>query len=134
MAENCRSHLSYHITRIMYTVLNVAVFQFWTKKTPIHFDSKNNNVRFLLLNNFNSHFQILISHLLGIIHLVSAQIFLETNTSYTLIRTRTCAYQGLRNISFSENFAHVLSEWPFISSFQKLTNFLNTHFVIRIFT
>ena len=24
-----------------------------------------------------------------------------------LIRTRTCAYQGVRNVSFSENFAYV---------------------------
>ena len=28
------------------------------------------------------------------------------------IRTRTCAYQRVRNISFSENFAYVLNEWP----------------------
>ena len=25
---------------------------------------------------------------------------------------RTSAYQGVRNVSFSENFAHVLSQWP----------------------
>ena len=33
--------------------------------------------------------------------------------SYTtlLIRTRTCAYQGVRNVSFSENFVSVLNEW-----------------------
>ena len=31
---------------------------------------------------------------LGIIHLV-----------------RSCAYQGVRNVSFSENFAYVLNEW-----------------------
>ena len=24
----------------------------------------------------------------------------------------TCAYQGVRNVSFSENFAYVLNEWP----------------------
>ena len=29
-----------------------------------------------------------------------------------LIRTRTCAYQGVRNVNFSENFAYVLNEWP----------------------
>ena len=27
-----------------------------------------------------------------------------------LIRTRTCAYQGVRNVSVSENFAYVLNE------------------------
>ena len=38
----------------------------------------------------------------GIIHLVRSQIFGKTNISYPLIRTR--------NVSFSENFANVLSE------------------------
>ena len=28
------------------------------------------------------------------------QIFRKTSISYPLIRTRTCAYQGLRNVSF----------------------------------
>ena len=27
----------------------------------------------------------------------------------SLIRTRTCAYQGVRNVSFSENVAYVLN-------------------------
>ena len=37
--------------------------------------------------------------------------FSEKPTFLTpLIRTRTDAYQGLRNISFSENFANVLNE------------------------
>ena len=31
----------------------------------------------------------------------------KTNISYPLIRTRTCAYQGLRNVIFPENFANV---------------------------
>ena len=33
------------------------------------------------------------------------QIFRKTNTSYPLIRTRTCAYQKVRNVRFSENLA-----------------------------
>ena len=44
----------------------------------------------------------------GIIHLVCLQ---KTYISYRQIRKRTCAYQGLRNISFSENFAYVPNEW-----------------------
>ena len=36
------------------------------------------------------------------------KIFRKTNTSNPLMRARTCAYQGVRNISFSENFAYVL--------------------------
>ena len=39
-------------------------------------------------------------------------IFRKTNISNPLIRTRTCAYQGVRNVSFSENFAYVLNGWP----------------------
>ena len=33
------------------------------------------------------------------------KIFLKTNISNSHIRTRTCVYQGVRNVSFSENFA-----------------------------
>ena len=36
----------------------------------------------------------------------------KTDISNTLIRTRTCAYQGVRNVSFSENVAYVLNGWP----------------------
>ena len=38
------------------------------------------------------------------------KIFRKTNISYSLIRTRSCVYQEVRNVSFSENFAHVLNE------------------------
>ena len=30
-----------------------------------------------------------------------------------LIRTRTCAYQWVGNVSFSGNFAYTLNGWPF---------------------
>ena len=29
----------------------------------------------------------------------------KTNNSYPLLRTRTCAHQGVRNVRFSENLA-----------------------------
>ena len=52
----------------------------------------------------------------GIIYYVR-KIFRKTNISYPLIRTRTCTYQGVRNVSFSENFAYVVNEWSlFINS------------------
>ena len=38
-------------------------------------------------------------------------MFWKTIISYTLIRTPTRVYQGLRNVSFSENLACVLNEW-----------------------
>ena len=40
------------------------------------------------------------------------KIFRKTNISNLMICTRTCAYQGVRNISFSENLAYVLNGWP----------------------
>ena len=33
-----------------------------------------------------------------------------TNIPYPLIRTRTCAYQGVRNISNSKKFVYVLND------------------------
>ena len=39
-----------------------------------------------------------------------SKIFRESNISYPMIGTRTCAYQGVRNISFPENFAYVLNQ------------------------
>ena len=36
--------------------------------------------------------------------------FRKTNISNPLIRTRACAYQGVRNVSFLETFAYVLNE------------------------
>ena len=40
------------------------------------------------------------------------KIFRKTNISNPLIHTRTCAYQRVRNVSFSENFAYILNGWP----------------------
>ena len=40
------------------------------------------------------------------------EIFRKTNISNPLIHTRTCTYQGVENVSFSENFACVLNGWP----------------------
>ena len=45
------------------------------------------------------------------------QIFWKTNISYPLIRTLTCAYQGVRNVCFSENLAcFVFLKHPFWDS------------------
>ena len=45
------------------------------------------------------------------------QNFRKTNTSYPLIRTRTCAYQGVRNVCFSKNLASfVFLKHPFWDS------------------
>ena len=39
------------------------------------------------------------------------KIFRKTNISYPLICTGSCAYQGVKNLSFTENFVYVLNEW-----------------------
>ena len=51
-------------------------------------------------------------------HLVRTQNFRKINISYP-----ACAYQGVENVSFSENFAHVLNEWS-------LMEILNLVFVL----
>ena len=38
------------------------------------------------------------------------KVFRKANISYPLIHKRTCAHQGVRNVSFLENFVNVLSE------------------------
>ena len=38
-------------------------------------------------------------------------MFLKTNIAYLLIRTHTCAYQGVKNVSFLGNVVYVLYEW-----------------------
>ena len=49
----------------------------------------------------------------------ACQMFRKTNISYTLMRTRTCAYLGVKNVCFSENLAcfvflkHLFLDSPF---------------------
>ena len=54
-------------------------------------------------------------------------IFRKTNISYLLLRRRTCAYQGVRNVGFSENLAcFVFLKHPFWDSpFCLITNDLS---------
>ena len=40
-----------------------------------------------------------------------AKIFRKTNIFYPLVRTCACVYQGIRNVSFSENIAYGLNRW-----------------------
>ena len=52
------------------------------------------------------------------------KIFQKTNISYAppspppRISTRTCAHQGVRNVSFTENFAYVLNELSLIEVYE----------------
>ena len=61
------------------------------------------------------------------------QIFRKTNVSLSLIRTRTCAYQGVRNVPFSENLlSFVFLKDPFWDSpFCLITDELKINEVLR---
>ena len=51
--------------------------------------------------------------------------FRKTYISYPVIRIRTCVYQGVKNVSFSENFACILiNKWS-ISPSEKVRYRLN---------
>ena len=52
---------------------------------------------------------------------VFSKFFWKANISYPLIRTRTCTYQGVRNVSFSQNFAYLLSIWSLKEQWPNLT-------------
>ena len=51
------------------------------------------------------------------------KIFRKTNISYPLLRTWTCLYQGVKNVSFSENFANVINKlsltWPSTKAYRE---------------
>ena len=65
------------------------------------------------------------THPENFVYLVHKRIFPKINISYPLIRTRTCAYQGVKNFSFLEKCAYVLNKWfPFLA-IVKGCNFLS---------
>ena len=58
---------------------------------------------------------------LGSIYLLRSKNFVKINISYSLRRRRSCVYQGVRNVSFSENFANVLNGWSLMLMILTLT-------------
>ena len=46
-------------------------------------------------------------------------IFRKTNISDPLIRTRTCVYQGVKNVSFWEKLAYLINEWPIYTNYSR---------------
>ena len=50
------------------------------------------------------------------------------------ICTRTCAFQGVRNVSFSETFAYLLNEWSHSNDKQLLNPYLeDVHLSLNIY-
>ena len=66
---------------------------------------------------FQIWFHNFFSNLWSSIKYVS-NIFRKANISNPLMRTRTGACQGVRNVSFSGNFAYVLNGWPLLMSWK----------------
>ena len=89
------------------------VFKWWTFFTFIINCQKQEGVILLFFSFFHLSFYLLFypckfddSTAKGRIskqEIKSRQIFRKTNISYRLMRSRTYAYQGVRNVRFSEN-------------------------------
>ena len=80
----------------------------------------NNNIQVRVDWTSTIHVEVhLIFSLVSSIKYV-CKIFRKTNISNSLIRTCTCAYQAVRNISFSENFTYVLNGWPLYRSIEAI--------------
>ena len=59
----------------------------------------------------NAVFMVLLANITyGAILLYVRKFLRKTNISYLLVCTRMFAYEGVRNVSFSENFAYILNE------------------------
>ena len=52
-------------------------------------------------------------------------------STYAKLRTRTCAFQWVRNVSFSENFTYALNQWPL--SMQQLPEIIEQKRVLSLF-
>ena len=75
-------------------ITNIEIFAFIA---VLVFTFLNRKVLFI---TFSAH---------GTIYLLRTQSFQKTNISYPQIRNRTCEDQGVRYVSFSENFASLLN-------------------------
>ena len=52
----------------------------------------------------------------------SEKLIFYTPDTCTYAHVHTCAYQGVRNISFSENFPNVLNEWSILRPLSGIGN------------
>ena len=70
------------------------------------------NLRYVPVYTYAKPYQVIPSHdyEYPTSSLVGAKIFRKIKIFYSLMRTRRCAYQGVRNVIFSENFTHVLNK------------------------
>ena len=67
------------------------------------------------------------------VHIVRAQNFTKTYYCFTPILKGTCAYQEIRNVSSTENFAYVLSGWSLIALAEKVKWYQNyKHFAENV--
>ena len=74
------------------------------KFTELNIYSFTHTKKILFYFNFQSN-----SHTLGSSIKYVRKMFLKTDISTPLIRTRMCAYQGVSDVSFSKNLVYVLN-------------------------
>ena len=87
-----------------------GVLRIFAKFTGTHLYYLKNNLYFLLnIFRFCDHS-----------FSTFAKFFQKNNIYYPLICKRTCAYQGVRNVTFSENFAYVSNEWSLFTNSKNL--------------
>ena len=101
---------NYHATKEKWhQILNLS--DFWLEVLSMQLAVLEFNFSWDTLNGCNCCF---IRQILPGDHPLStnAKFLKKTNIFNPLIRKRTCAYQGVRNVSFSEIFAFVLNELP----------------------
>ena len=68
---------------------------------------------------------MIVMHLMVLLNLIRRHPLSTYKNIFRKTYIRTCAYQGIRNVGFSENFANVLNRWSLISS--KQSHWLHLH-------
>ena len=92
-------------------------FSSWTSKRFTECKCNKNVIRIRLMEKYKQNdFKNSWCHYTTI-YLIYKQNFPKKSISYSLTRTHTCAYQGLRYVSFLENSLQVLDEWALMKLF-----------------
>ena len=71
----------------------------------------------VLYSSVCSHFNVYRAHIYNIYRGLSFSMYTQFSKKYPLICTRTCAYQGVKMLFFSESFLYVLNGWSHSSHF-----------------
>ena len=86
------------------------LFKTWNDDVLKEVAEEGRNIQYLAdrvieMDTTETEFVYIISKVIFLFAKFRSINFRKTNISYLLIRTRTCAYQGVRNVCFSEILA-----------------------------